>query len=63
MTALQSCTRIPMRLQAVLEEAGYKDVDGDGYREMPDGSEMNVLVTPQYNHDQRLRCISVCLRS
>ena len=35
--------------QAVLEEAGYKDVDGDGYREMPDGSEMNVLVTPQYN--------------
>ena len=34
---------------AVLDAAGYKDVDGDGYRELPDGSAMDVLVTPQYN--------------
>ena len=25
------------------------DADGDGWRDMPDGSELNVLITPQYN--------------
>lgn len=35
--------------KAILEAAGYVDVDGDGWREMPDGSPMDVLVTPQYN--------------
>ena len=35
--------------KAILDEAGYKDADGDGYREFPDGSKMDVLVTPQYN--------------
>ena len=35
--------------KAVLEAAGYVDTDGDGYRELPDGSVMDVLVTPQYN--------------
>lgn len=34
------------RAQQILDEAGYLDVDGDGYREMPDGSPMDVLVTP-----------------
>ena len=33
----------------LLDEAGYADVNGDGWRELPDGSEMNVLITPQYN--------------
>lgn len=33
----------------ILEAAGYVDADGDGFREMPDGSKMNILVTPQYN--------------
>lgn len=33
----------------ILDEAGYVDADGDGYRDLPDGSEMNILVTPQYN--------------
>ena len=37
------------KAKAILEEAGYKDVDGDGYREKPDGSPMDVLVTPQNN--------------
>ena len=35
--------------RAILEEAGYLDQDGDGFRELPDGSKMNVLITPQYN--------------
>lgn len=35
--------------KAILDEAGYVDTNGDGWREMPDGSEMNVLITPQYN--------------
>lgn len=33
----------------LLDEGGYVDVDGDGFREMPDGSPMEVLITPQYN--------------
>ena len=28
----------------MLDEAGYKDVDGDGYRELPDGSPMDLSV-------------------
>ena len=34
---------------AILDEAGYVDKDGDGYREKPDGTPMDVLVTPQFN--------------
>lgn len=33
----------------LLDEGGYVDQDGDGFREMPDGSKMDVLVTPQFN--------------
>ena len=33
----------------LLDEGGYVDADGDGWRDMPDGSELNVLITPQYN--------------
>ncbi|UQT48069.1 hypothetical protein M5E87_25660 [Flavonifractor plautii] len=35
--------------KAILEAAGYIDTDGDGWREQPDGTPMDVLVTPQYN--------------
>ncbi len=35
--------------KAILEAAGYIDTDGDGWRERPDGTPMDVLVTPQYN--------------
>lgn len=34
---------------ALLDEGGYVDADGDGWRDMPDGSGLNVLITPQYN--------------
>ena len=30
------------------DDAGYLDVNGDGLREKPDGSELSVKVTPQY---------------
>lgn len=30
-----------------LDDGGYKDVDGDGYRELPDGSPMNVSIALQ----------------
>lgn len=33
---------------AALDEGGYLDVDGDGMREMPDGSEMDIMITMQY---------------
>lgn len=31
---------------SILDEAGYKDVDGDGFRENPDGSELDIMITP-----------------
>lgn len=37
------------RAASLLDEAGYADADGDGWRDFPDGSEMQILVTPQYN--------------
>jgi peptide/nickel transport system substrate-binding protein len=39
----------------LLDDAGYKDVDGDGFREMPDGSELRLLVVPQYSKSMDLR--------
>ncbi|MFA5564311.1 MAG: ABC transporter substrate-binding protein [Acidimicrobiia bacterium] len=33
----------------ILDDAGYLDVDGDGWREFPDGTKMEVLVTPQFS--------------
>jgi len=35
----------------VLDEAGYKDVNGDGYRELPDGSTMDVSIALQSGND------------
>ncbi len=32
----------------ILEDAGYVDQDGDGYRETPDGKQLDIKVTPQY---------------
>lgn len=37
----------------LLDEAGYKDTNGDGIREMPDGSELKVMLTPQYNETRQ----------
>ena len=36
----------------ILDEAGYVDADGDGLRDYPDGSALEVLVTPQYNESR-----------
>ncbi|MFT3983018.1 MAG: ABC transporter substrate-binding protein [Lachnospiraceae bacterium] len=33
--------------KSLLDSAGYADTDGDGYRENPDGSALEVKVTPQ----------------
>ncbi|HML45525.1 MAG TPA: ABC transporter substrate-binding protein [Clostridia bacterium] len=33
---------------AALDEGGYLDKDGDGMRELPDGSAMDVMITMQY---------------
>lgn len=37
------------KANALLDEGGYIDTDNDGWRDLPDGSKMEVLVTPQYN--------------
>ena len=34
----------PAEANAILDEAGYADVDGDGFREDPDGDPINVVV-------------------
>ena len=50
----------------MLDEAGYKDVDGDGYRELPDGSPMDLTVIPQYSSksmDMRNRIAEVIMNS
>lgn len=37
----------------ILDEAGYADKDGDGYREKPDGSKLSVKVTPQFSSKKK----------
>jgi ABC-type transport system substrate-binding protein len=46
----------PARAQALLDLYGYKDQDGDGWREMPDGSPLLLKISTQ--SDQRSRKIS-----
>ena len=41
--------------EKILDEAGYKDVNGDGFREFPNGSEMKILIVPQYSKNMDLR--------
>lgn len=38
---------------AILDEAGYVDTNGDGWREMPDGGPMDVLLTAPYSATQK----------
>lgn len=33
----------------ILDQAGFKDIDGDGIRELPDGKPMDILITPSNN--------------
>ena len=46
----------PARARALLDLYGYKDVNGDGWREMPDGSPLVLKVSTQ--PDQRSRKIA-----
>ena len=46
---LGELTYSPEKAREILDAAGYLDVDGDGYREDPQGNAMDVLITPQYN--------------
>jgi ABC-type transport system substrate-binding protein len=46
----------PARAQALLDLYGYKDRDGDGWREMPDGSPLVLRINTQ--SDQRSRKIA-----
>ena len=48
-TGTKGKTTTTYMIKAILEAAGYVDTDGDGWRERPDGTPMDVLVTPQYN--------------
>ena len=36
----------------MLDEAGYVDADGDGWRDLKDGSPMDLLIVPQYSKSQ-----------
>ena len=37
----------------LLDEAGYVDADGDGWRDLKDGSPMDLLIVPQYTSSQQ----------
>ena len=39
----------------MLEAAGYVDADGDGWRDLPDGSAMDLAVVPQYSSNMEVR--------
>ena len=47
----------------ILDEAGYVDVDGDGFREFPDGSPMDVLITPQNSRKELMARIATIIES
>lgn len=53
------------KAENILDEAGYVDKDGDGYRELPDGTSMDISVTPQYSSqmDMDMRIAEVVMKS
>lgn len=42
----------PEKAKALLDEAGYKDIDGDGLREMPDGSPLVITWAVPNNNNE-----------
>ena len=45
----------PETAKRMLDEAGYVDQDGDGWRDLPDGSAMDLSVIPQYSSSMEVR--------
>ena len=43
----------------ILDDAGFVDTDGDGMRELPDGSEMNVMVALQGSNETYKRMAEI----
>lgn len=39
----------------MLDAAGYADADGDGWRDLPDGTAMDLAVVPQYSSKMEVR--------
>ena len=50
----------PEKSRALLEKSGYRDTDGDGFREFKDGTrfEMNINVTSTQKN--WCRCLRTC---
>lgn len=44
-------TRDLTKAAKILDDAGYVDVDGDGFRELPDGSKMSIRIGLQSTND------------
>ena len=49
--SLPANTRDLEKAMQVLDEAGYIDVDGDGFRELPDGEQMSIRIGLQSTSD------------
>ncbi len=45
----------PEKAKAILEEQGFKDIDGDGFRELPDGSPLDWDIKAASNQPLMLR--------
>ncbi len=43
----------PTKAKALLDLYGYKDIDGDGYRERPDGSPLSLVITSPPTNEYR----------
>ena len=58
--------KLPMNKQNIeeakklLDQAGFIDIDNDGYRELPNGEQMSVLVTPQFNQARSALYLRIC---
>lgn len=52
--SLPTLSRDLDKANSILDKAGYVDADGDGFRDMPDGSKLDVMVTPQFSKDQEI---------
>ncbi len=49
----------PAKAKEILDKAGYKDVDGDGFREAPDGSKINLKIIVPFGWTDWMESIRV----